>query len=70
MDLIIKKCTKCGAIVKVIKDCNCSDCGITCCNEKMKEIKPNTSDGIAEKHKPTYVVDENYINVTDRKSVV
>lgn len=53
-ELIIKKCQKCGAIVKVIKDCTCDNCGITCCNEQMKEIRPNTSDGAVEKHKPTY----------------
>lgn len=54
--MIIKKCLKCGAIVKVIKDCTCPDCGITCCGNEMKEIKANTSDGAVEKHKPTYIV--------------
>ena len=28
-DLIIKKCMSCGAVVKVIEDCNCP-CGIEC----------------------------------------
>ena len=32
------KCEKCGAIVKVLIDCTCEDCGIKCCNERMKEI--------------------------------
>lgn len=32
------RCKKCGAIVKVLIDCTCEDCGIKCCNEKMKEI--------------------------------
>jgi len=52
--LIIKKCLKCGAMVKVIEDCNCENCGITCCGEAMSEVKANTSDGAVEKHKPTY----------------
>ena len=32
------KCMKCGAMVEVIKDCTCDDCGIKCCGETMKEI--------------------------------
>ena len=27
-ELIIKKCQKCGAMVKVIEDCHCDNCGI------------------------------------------
>lgn len=64
MDLIIKKCFKCGATVKVIHDCTCNDCGITCCGTLMKEIKANISDGAIEKHKPTYVVDGDNLIVT------
>ena len=37
MDKIVR-CEKCGAMVKVLIDCTCSDCGIKCCNERMKEI--------------------------------
>lgn len=33
-----KICEKCGAIVKVIKDCTCKDCGIKCCGTTMKDI--------------------------------
>ena len=62
--MIIKKCLKCGAIVKVINDCTCSDCGITCCGTPMKEVKANTSDGAIEKHKPTYIVDGDKLIVT------
>ncbi len=36
---VIKKCEKCGATVKVIKDCTCKGCGISCCGEPMKEVK-------------------------------
>ena len=61
---VIKKCLKCGATVKVIKDCTCEDCGITCCGTKMKELKANVSDGAVEKHKPTYTVDGDKVTVT------
>ena len=53
-ELVIKKCLKCGAMVKVIKDCTCDDCGIKCCGEQMKEVKANSLDAAIEKHKPTY----------------
>ena len=29
--LSVKKCLKCGALVKVFKDCECDNCGIKCC---------------------------------------
>lgn len=61
-ELVIKKCMKCGALVKIIKDCNCDNCTITCCNEPMKELKVNSTDGAVEKHKPTYEkVDNNIV---------
>ena len=63
-ELIIKKCPKCDALVKVIKDCTCNNCGINCCNEPMKELKVNTSDGAVEKHKPTYTIKDNKLIVT------
>ena len=53
---IIKKCEKCGAMVKIFKDCTCEDCGIQCCGEPMKELVPNSVDAAAEKHVPTYQV--------------
>lgn len=64
-ELIIKKCLKCGAIVNVIEDCNCGDCGIMCCGEEMKILKPNTTDAAVEKHIPKYekVEDEIYVKV-------
>ena len=61
-ELVIKKCMKCGALVKIIKDCNCDNCTITRCNEPMKELKANSTDGAVEKHKPTYEkVDNNIV---------
>ena len=55
-ELIVKKCMKCGAIVKVIKDCTCENCGIQCCGEQMKVLEPNSVDAAVEKHVPTYEV--------------
>ena len=62
-ELVIKKCLKCGATVKVLKDCTCDNCGITCCGNQMKELKANESDGAIEKHKPTYTVDKDKLIV-------
>jgi len=62
-ELIIKRCKNCGATVKVIKDCNCPDCEIKCCNEKMEVLVPNSVDAAVEKHIPTYEVEGNKIIV-------
>lgn len=64
-ELILKKCNNCGAIVKIIKDCDCDDCGIKCCKEKMELVKPNTVDAAVEKHIPTYekVEDKIFVKV-------
>ena len=62
--LIIKKCKHCGAVVKVIEDCNCSDCGITCCGEPMEIQVPNSVDAAVEKHVPNYEKVEDEIFVT------
>ena len=63
-ELVIKKCLKCGALVKVIRDCECNDCGIKCCGEQMKEIKANSVDASIEKHKPTYTTQNDKLVVT------
>lgn len=64
-ELVIKKCKSCGAIIKVIDDCNCKECGIVCCGEKMETLVPNSVDAAFEKHVPTYEVveDEIYVKV-------
>ena len=64
-ELVIKKCLKCGALIEIINDCNCEECGIMCCGEKMIEIKPNSIDASFEKHVPTYekVEDEILVKV-------
>ena len=52
-ELIIKKCTSCGATVKIIEDCNCDGCGIKC-YKPMEVMVPNSVDAAVEKHVPTY----------------
>lgn len=61
---MLKRCLKCGAIVEVIKDCTCKDCGIKCCGQEMTEVKANSVDASFEKHIPTYEVVGEYVVVT------
>ena len=56
-ELILKKCKSCGAMVKVLKDCNCDECGIICCGEQMSKVVPNSVDAAIEKHIPEYTVE-------------
>lgn len=63
-ELRIKKCGHCGAMVEVLKDCKCKDCGMICCGEKMKELVPNSVEASVEKHVPTYQRLENELLVT------
>ena len=60
-ELVIKKCKKCGALVKVLEDCNCGNCGIRCCDEQMVALVPNSVDAAAEKHVPTYEINDGKI---------
>ena len=64
-ELVIKKCKSCNAMVKVLKDCNCENCGIKCCGEEMEALSPNSVDAAIEKHVPTYerVEDEIVVRV-------
>ena len=70
-ELIIKKCLKCGALVEVINDCTCDECGITCCGEPMVKLISNSVDASFEKHIPTfeYVDDEILVKYEKAKSV-
>ena len=63
-ELLIKKCASCGALVKVIEDCTCENCGIKCCGEEMKLLVPNSVDAAVEKHVPNYEKVEDEIFVT------
>ena len=60
-ELVLKKCLKCNALVKVIEDCNCNNCEIMCCGEKMHIVKANSVDASFEKHIPTYEVEKDNI---------
>lgn len=62
--MIIKKCMKCGAMVEVLKDCTCDDCGIKCCGEPMRTFAPNSEDASFEKHLPLVEVVGDEIIVT------
>ena len=42
-------CEKCGAMVKVLIDCTCTNCGIKCCGETMKEISVEKANEILAK---------------------
>ena len=61
--MFIKKCLKCGALVKVFNDCNCLDCGISCCGQEMRKLIPNESDASFEKHVPEYEIINGILNV-------
>ena len=62
-ELKLKKCRKCNALVKVLEDCNCEDCGIICCGEPMVDVKANSVDASFEKHVPTYEVEKDNIHI-------
>ena len=59
-----KKCAKCGALVEVLKDCTCENCGIVCCGEKLVDVELNSKDFSVEKHLPEWEVKDNTIFVT------
>ena len=59
-EMIIKKCLKCGNVVKVFNNNN----DVICCNEKMQTLVPNSVDAAIEKHVPTYEVKDEKIYVT------
>ena len=64
-ELVIKKCVKCGALVKIINDCNNEECSIKCCDKEMVKVIPNSVDAVIEKHVPEYekVEDEIFVKV-------
>lgn len=62
-ELVIKRCMKCGAVVKVMEDCHCENCGIMCCGEEMQVLTANSVDAAIEKHVPTYVREGDKIKV-------
>ena len=62
-EFVVKKCFKCGAMVKVIEDCHCDNCGIQCCGGQMQALVPNSVDAAFEKHVPNYEIKDGKIFV-------
>ena len=60
--LILKKCSSCGALVKVIDDCKCS-CNFECCGKKLIDVEVNSKDASFEKHIPEYEIKDDKIIV-------
>jgi len=60
----LRICEKCGALIEVLKDCTCENCGIKCCGEQTKPLVPNSVDASFEKHIPNIEIVGNYIEVT------
>ena len=61
-EFIVKKCNKCGTVVKGMSDKVCD--GIACCGETMQTLVPNSVDASVEKHVPNYEVKDGRIYVT------
>lgn len=55
----LKKCMKCGAVIRIMEDCKCESSGIMCCGEKMVDVIPNSTDAAVEKHVPELSVIDN-----------
>lgn len=62
-ELNLRKCKKCGALIEVLKDCTCDDCGIICCGEQMNKVLANSTDASFEKHVPNYEIDGDMMNI-------
>ncbi|MCI8410081.1 MAG: desulfoferrodoxin [Lachnospiraceae bacterium] len=54
-------CEHCGNIVTMVKDVGVP---VMCCGEKIKEMKPGTTDAAQEKHVPKYKVEGNLVKVS------
>lgn len=65
-ELVIKKCEGCGALVEVLQDCTCENCGIKCCGKEMTKLIPNTD---KEKNIPEYEVVGDTIVVSVNKEM-
>ena len=61
-DFIIKKCEKCGNLVKVIGSLKCEM--LSCCNDEMTTVKENSEDASFEKHVPSYEIKNDKLEVT------
>lgn len=64
-NLVIKKCSVCGATVMNLSNCDSVECNIACCGQNMNLVIPNSVDCSIEKHVPTYekVEDEIFVKI-------
>lgn len=58
-ELILKKCLKCGKVVRIMKGRE----NVVCCGEEMVTLVPNTEEASFEKHIPTYEISGEKITV-------
>jgi len=63
-ELKIRKCNKCEALIEVLDDCSCEDCGIKCCGEVMDLLESNSVEASFEKHMPAYKIENDQITIT------
>ena len=63
-ELKLKVCKNCGAMIKIVEDCQCKDSCISCCGENMVTLPFNSIDSVVEKHLPVYETIEDEIVVT------
>ncbi len=56
-ELKLKKCSICGAIVKVVENNNNSK--FICCGKEMEDVIPNSVDASFERHIPEVQVENN-----------
>jgi len=61
MEMKFYICKHCGNIVAFAKN---KGVPVSCCGEKMEELKPNTVDAATEKHIPVVSVNKNEVTVT------
>lgn len=59
-NLIFYRCNHCGNVVIKLVD---KKVPVFCCGEAMQELKPNTTDGAIEKHKPVLTVKDDVVEV-------
>ena len=53
-------CKKCGNLIGMIHDTGAQ---VTCCNQKMTELKPGTVEASSEKHLPVVTIDKDTVKV-------
>ncbi len=54
-------CEHCGNIIAMVRDAGVP---VMCCDQKMKELVPGTTDAAVEKHVPVYQVNGNVVTVS------